>query len=411
MDLDLYDELLKNFFITSELSVGLFDANHYEIISYTRNEEEELLRNALDKEAMSRVNQHMVTHSSYKEEYMLLTDELRLTYAMIGLWHKEKCHHYVIVGPVNNGPVSHEAFMKHLTRSKFSVKERVKLYEYYYMLAKKDVHAFRAACKLLMSVLYSSFNPFHTFVLDTRPVNTTEARVQKVREQKPTAYEGIVHLLSDIIKYSKLGDRDNIQRLFCKEVNPDYRVIINDKEDSNGLSLHQVIVVWMLVMFSIPLFESNLNNDWIMKRLSYYIQKIVACKEDTSLTIIADQIMLEFLGQASWIFDSSYPQELLNALHYIGEHFNKDIEIREVAKKVYMNEKYFSTYFKKHMGRSYKDYINTLRIDKAKELLTYTQLDLSSIALAVGYKNQAYFSTVFKKYTGETPGAFKSTIE
>jgi YesN/AraC family two-component response regulator len=53
------------------------------------------------------------------------------------------------------------------------------------------------------------------------------------------------------------------------------------------------------------------------------------------------------------------------------------------------------------------DYLAKLRIEKARELLLKTQLNIDTIAEQVGHVNKAYFSKVFKKFTGVTPGEYR----
>lgn len=58
-------------------------------------------------------------------------------------------------------------------------------------------------------------------------------------------------------------------------------------------------------------------------------------------------------------------------------------------------------------GQSLREYINSKRIDAAKQLMSTTKLNLTDIALQVGFENIPYFSTVFKKYCGVSPSEWK----
>ena len=58
----------------------------------------------------------------------------------------------------------------------------------------------------------------------------------------------------------------------------------------------------------------------------------------------------------------------------------------------------------------FTDYLNNIRITKAKELMIKTSLKSNEIAIRVGYTNSNYFYRVFKKYTGEYPSEFKDNI-
>lgn len=93
-----------------------------------------------------------------------------------------------------------------------------------------------------------------------------------------------------------------------------------------------------------------------------------------------------------------------NAKEYIqGNYNNDDISLNAVAMAVNLSSTYFSALFKKQTGMPFTDYLNLVRINKAKELLCCTLMQISEIAYAVGYKDYRYFSQVFKKNTGQTP--------
>ncbi len=92
---------------------------------------------------------------------------------------------------------------------------------------------------------------------------------------------------------------------------------------------------------------------------------------------------------------------------YLQQNLSKDITQDFIASLFYLNRSYLSHVFKERTGQKFIDYLNSLRIEKAKELLTTTNQKLYTIAKAVGYDNVKYFFRVFKKYTGMTPENYR----
>ena len=96
------------------------------------------------------------------------------------------------------------------------------------------------------------------------------------------------------------------------------------------------------------------------------------------------------------------------ALKYIYDNYQKDLSLELIANECYINSSYLSRIFKKAMNEPISEYINKIRIEKAKELLTISALFSYEVAEAVGFNDPAYFSKVFKKMTGSSPKNFKS---
>ncbi len=96
-----------------------------------------------------------------------------------------------------------------------------------------------------------------------------------------------------------------------------------------------------------------------------------------------------------------------HAKQYIEKNYQKDIKAVEVAEAHYITPNYFSMLFKQETGYSYSEYLNNIRINKAKELLSGTTNKVFEIAEYVGYREYKYFVQVFKNYVGITPTQFR----
>ena len=97
------------------------------------------------------------------------------------------------------------------------------------------------------------------------------------------------------------------------------------------------------------------------------------------------------------------------AREYVSEHYNDpDISLLSVAAHVSMSAAHFSTVFSQSTGQSFINYLTAVRLEKAKELLSRTDMKLSAIALEIGYNEPNYFSHVFRKAEGMTPKEYRS---
>ena len=98
---------------------------------------------------------------------------------------------------------------------------------------------------------------------------------------------------------------------------------------------------------------------------------------------------------------------IAEAVGYINRHYAEELSVNALAERVHLNGNYFSKLFTTQVGISPQRYIARLRMEKAKELLRYTELAVGEIAIAVGMADALYFSRAFKQYTGLSPSAYR----
>ena len=94
---------------------------------------------------------------------------------------------------------------------------------------------------------------------------------------------------------------------------------------------------------------------------------------------------------------------------YVKEHYRENISRETIAAAFFLTPEYLAKVYKRQAGHNLKDYINTCRIEMARQLLEDASKSISDISVEVGFDNFSYFSTVFKKYTGITPGEYRKT--
>jgi len=92
---------------------------------------------------------------------------------------------------------------------------------------------------------------------------------------------------------------------------------------------------------------------------------------------------------------------------YIDNNFNKNISVSDVAREVYVNERYLYNLFVKFEKISIKEYMNRRRFTMACELLTNTSLSVSEIGQSVGYEDVLSFSKFFSARAGISPLTYR----
>ncbi len=102
----------------------------------------------------------------------------------------------------------------------------------------------------------------------------------------------------------------------------------------------------------------------------------------------------------------SYSTRVQYTVRYILMNYSdSSLSLKTLADKLEINSAYLGRQFSLETGAFFSDYLNNVRIQRAKYLLQTTPLKIAEIAEQVGFVNVSYFSTVYKRITGKRPGS------
>ena len=98
-------------------------------------------------------------------------------------------------------------------------------------------------------------------------------------------------------------------------------------------------------------------------------------------------------------------------LEHIQEHYLEDITSKTICTKFGYTESHLCRLFKKNIGITISKYIQMLRIERAKELLQESDLEISKIAEICGFMDFSYFCRCFKTFVTSTPSQFRKKMK
>ena len=98
---------------------------------------------------------------------------------------------------------------------------------------------------------------------------------------------------------------------------------------------------------------------------------------------------------------------LNNSIKFINENYDKALSLKLIASNSYCNHTYLSSLFNEKMNITITDYINKIRIEKARELIDITSKSITEISCIVGFNDSGYFTRVFKSIIGVTPKDYR----
>ena len=98
-------------------------------------------------------------------------------------------------------------------------------------------------------------------------------------------------------------------------------------------------------------------------------------------------------------------------IRQVNDNFGHKITLQTIAGLLHVNPSYLSMLFKEEMGLTFTEYLNAMRVKRAKQMLAGTNLSVVDISLKSGFADQSYFTKVFKRAEGLTPRDYRSQNE
>ena len=118
-----------------------------------------------------------------------------------------------------------------------------------------------------------------------------------------------------------------------------------------------------------------------------------------------------YCKELSQIIAATGAENVIKRVHaYVEKNYDKDLKLEGIAKIFNYNSAYLGKLFKKEMGENFNNFLDHIRIENAKKMLTETDLKVYQVSERVGYSNIDYFYSKFKRYVGISPKEFKKSI-
>lgn len=96
-----------------------------------------------------------------------------------------------------------------------------------------------------------------------------------------------------------------------------------------------------------------------------------------------------------------------NITEYIDRHASEPLRVKDLSDMCHMSYSHFAKCFKELYGRSCKDYMELIKIEKGEELLLFTDSSLSQISQELGFSDCSHFIRTFRKWKKSTPAQFR----
>jgi AraC family transcriptional regulator len=137
-----------------------------------------------------------------------------------------------------------------------------------------------------------------------------------------------------------------------------------------------------------------------------------ACNPTSASTLLLTHLIQHY-SNVQWklptVTGGLSPSTLRNVLGYIEENLAQPLTLADLATQASLSEYHFARMFRQSVQMAPHQYVMQRRMEKARDLVQFTQLPLTEIALACGFSSASHFSNRFRSVMGITPSQLRAT--
>ncbi len=194
----------------------------------------------------------------------------------------------------------------------------------------------------------------------------------------------------------------------CKSntfINPDGMGKLSENALQN-IRYHFVVTTAMIVRYCV---HAGMEQEKAYSLSDFYILKMDKYQTVQEINELHDVMCIDICKQMNIIHNKQIlSKPIVLCIDYIYSHIHYRITIKELAEYLKISESYLSRLFLKEMGLPVSQYILDLKIEKAKNLLQYSEYNIVDIANYLSFSSQSHFIQVFQKKTGLTPHKYRT---
>lgn len=180
------------------------------------------------------------------------------------------------------------------------------------------------------------------------------------------------------------------------------------KMSQNELRHWEKVTVVAITLCTRAAIEGGLSPAEAYRLSDYYLQKSDHCKDIFSMIACRNQAVQDLAEHVhrkrTKKSSSNYVEQCQD---YIEKHYREKIYLDEIAGNLGISGTHLSKLFKKETGVLFQNYVNQFRVEKAANLLMYSEESLAYIAKYVNFPSQSYFGKIFKQIKNMTPREFR----
>ena len=155
-------------------------------------------------------------------------------------------------------------------------------------------------------------------------------------------------------------------------------------------------VTELIVLLSRSAIDGGADMEQVFLLNKNYIDEIKAFDSLDKLSIWLSGVINRFISYVFEFNDVKHTDVIFKVINYIKQNYKEKLTLDDISSYVYLSKSYLSKIFKDEMKCTITNYINSVRVEKSKQLLADSSLSLADIAYFVGFEDQSYYTKCLK---------------
>ena len=178
------------------------------------------------------------------------------------------------------------------------------------------------------------------------------------------------------------------------------------KDPVTNLKYHFVVTA---AIMSRTCIDNGMDMEVSFRLSDYYIGLLDNIQTESGVARLHNKMVMDYTKRMAKLKQTkALSKPVSDCLNYIYTHIKDRITIEDIASYTGKSVSYISRLFKNEMNVSVSDFIRAAKIDKAKNMLRYSQVSLAEISSYLSFSSQSHFIKLFREDTGMTPKKYRS---
>ena len=166
----------------------------------------------------------------------------------------------------------------------------------------------------------------------------------------------------------------------------------------------------MGILFTRYCIDGGMETEQAYRLSDFYIIHMDACSTIQEISDLHHEMALDFTGKMRLLQkNAALSKPVAQCIDYIYAHISARITVEDLAVYTNLSASYLSRLFKQNLGVSISDYIREKKIEKAQNLLRFSDFTYIQIANYLSFSSQSHFIQTFQHFVGMTPKQYRSS--